>query len=111
GMVLVYWSCIVQPGGDPWRLLLGGGIDQKQLAQFTESFFHRFVIVEFAAVLLLTPACAAGALAEEKEKKTLEYLLTSDLYSHEIVVGKLASRLADLIPVILKALPVLSLLQ
>ncbi|HMC65556.1 MAG TPA: ABC transporter permease subunit [Gemmataceae bacterium] len=110
-LFLLYWSWIVQPAGDPWRLLSGGRIDQKQLAQFTESFFHRFAIVEFVAVLLLTPACTAGALAEEKEKKTLEYLLTSDLYSHEIVVGKLASRLAYLVLVILTGLPFLSLLQ
>ena len=110
-LFLLYWSWMVQPTGDPWRLLFGGGIDKRRVAEFTESFFHRFAIVQFVAVVVLTPACTAGALAEEKEKKTLEYLLTSNLFSHEIIFGKLLSRLAYLILVVLTGLPFLSLLQ
>ncbi|HXG12183.1 MAG TPA: ABC transporter permease subunit, partial [Gemmataceae bacterium] len=57
------------------------------------------------------PACVAGAVAEEKERKTLDYLLTSDLQPLEIVLGKLASRLAYLALLVLTGLPVLGLLQ
>jgi len=47
------------------------------------------------------------AIAEEKERKTLDFLLASDLRSREIVLGKLASRLAYLTLVLLTGLPLL----
>src|SRR5262249_33048401 len=52
----------------------------------------------------------AGALAEEKDRGTLEYLFTTDLRSHEIVLGKLVSRLAVMLLLALTGLPVLTLL-
>jgi ABC-type transport system involved in multi-copper enzyme maturation permease subunit len=77
----------------------------------TESFFIRLVMIQFATVLLLTPACTASALTEEKERRTLEYLLATDLGGHEIVLGKMLSRVAYLALIILTGLPFLSFLQ
>ena len=50
-------------------------------------------IGQAVAVLFLAPVLVAGAIAEEKQRKTLHYLLASRLSSLEIVVGKLAARL------------------
>src|SRR5438094_417338 len=61
--------------------------------------------------LLATAAYTAGAISEEKEHRTLEYLLATDLRNREIVLGKLASRLANLALLVVAGLPVLSLLQ
>jgi ABC-type transport system involved in multi-copper enzyme maturation permease subunit len=61
--------------------------------------------------VLLTPGVTAGAIAEEKERKTLEFLLTTELRGHEIVLGKLLSRLAYMILLVLTGLPMLALLQ
>ena len=63
------------------------------------------------AVALLTPAYVAGAIADEKDRKTLEFLLATDLRSREIVLSKLASRLANLTLFVLTGLPILSLIQ
>jgi ABC-type transport system involved in multi-copper enzyme maturation permease subunit len=89
----------------------GDRIDVTQLTQFTESFFYTLMGVQFAVVVLLTPAYVAGAIAEEKERRTLEFLFATDLRDREIVLGKLASRLANLTLLLLTGLPILSLLQ
>jgi ABC-type transport system involved in multi-copper enzyme maturation permease subunit len=86
-------------------------IDRSRAAQFAEEFFHGFMTLQFLAVFALTPAFTAGAIAEEKDRRTLEFLFTTDLHSHEIVLGKLVSRLAFLTLLLLTGLPVLSLLQ
>src|SRR2546427_357840 len=70
----------------------------------------------WAALVLIQVArcravCAAGAIAEEKDRRTLDYLLASDLSNAEIVFGKLLSRLAYLALIMLTGLPFLSLLQ
>jgi ABC-type transport system involved in multi-copper enzyme maturation permease subunit len=86
-------------------------LKRHQVAAFNDSFFQMFMAVQFLLIVLLTPGITAGAVAEEKERKTLEYLLATDLGSHEIILGKLASRLAYVGLVLLTGLPVLSLLQ
>jgi len=83
----------------------------KALAQLAEQYFFAFAIVQFVAVVLLTPAYVGGAIAEEKERKTLEFLLATDLQNSEIIFGKLASRVGNLALFLLTGLPVLSLMQ
>jgi ABC-type transport system involved in multi-copper enzyme maturation permease subunit len=82
-----------------------------EIARFTSSFFNTFMIVQFLAVALLTPAYTAGAIAEEKERKTLDFLLATSVTNHEIVFSKLTSRLFNVTCLILAGLPILSFLQ
>jgi ABC-type transport system involved in multi-copper enzyme maturation permease subunit len=93
------------------QLWTPGSIPVSDIARIGQSFFYTFACVQFVAVFLLTPICAAGAITEEKERRTLEYLLTTDLYDREIVLGKLASRLGYLALFILTGLPILGALQ
>ena len=62
-------------------------------------------------MVLLTPAYTAGAIADEKQKKTIQFLLVTDLRNHEIVLGKLGSRMAHLGLLLLAGLPVLGVMQ
>src|SRR5271165_790050 len=80
-------------------------------ADLAQSFFETLMIVQLVAVLLLTPAYVAGAIADEKNCKTLEFLLATDLDSREIVLSKFVSRLANLAIFILTGLPIISFLQ
>jgi ABC-type transport system involved in multi-copper enzyme maturation permease subunit len=88
-----------------------GRLQANEMASFAESFFYTFMSVQFLVVIVLTPAYTAGALAEEKERKTLEFLLATDLRNREIVLSKLLSRLANLTLLVLAGLPILSFLQ
>ena len=81
------------------------------LARFAEAFFSTFICVQLAAVMLLTPAYTAGAIADEKDRKTLEFVLATDLRNREIVLGKLVACMANIALLVLTGLPVLSLMQ
>jgi ABC-type transport system involved in multi-copper enzyme maturation permease subunit len=80
-------------------------------ARLAENFFETFVVIQFVMIALLTPAYVAGSIAEEKDRKTLEFLLATDLNNHEIVLSKLGSRLANMVLFLLTGLPILGLLQ
>jgi ABC-type transport system involved in multi-copper enzyme maturation permease subunit len=84
---------------------------QQALSRFTDRFFQQFMYLQFVTVVLLTPALTTSAISEEKERRTLEFLLATDLGSPEIVLGKLVSRLAYMSLLILTGLPILGLLQ
>jgi ABC-type transport system involved in multi-copper enzyme maturation permease subunit len=83
----------------------------NEMADFAESFFYTFMAVQFIVVAVLTPAYTAGAIADEKQRKTLEFLLATDLRNREIVLSKLLSRLANITLLVLSGLPILSFLQ
>jgi ABC-type transport system involved in multi-copper enzyme maturation permease subunit len=89
----------------------GGQLTAQQMPLFASSFFYMFMVVQFVAVVILTPAYTAGAIAEEKDRKTLEFMLATDLRNREIVLSKLASRLANLTLLLLTGVPILSALQ
>jgi ABC-type transport system involved in multi-copper enzyme maturation permease subunit len=78
-------------------------------AAFAQKFVVSILNLQGIAVVLLTPAYLAGALAEEKERKTIIMLLATDLRDREIVLGKLLGRLLHLACFLLTGLPILLL--
>ncbi|MFO0807887.1 MAG: ABC transporter permease subunit [Gemmataceae bacterium] len=87
------------------------GPSYKKLTQLAESYFGAFAVTQFLILSMLTPAFVAGSIAEEKERKTLEFLLATDLNNREIVFGKLAARLGTLALFVIAGLPILSIMQ
>src|SRR5262249_45013712 len=93
------------------RLSRAEEFSHGELARVTEAFWICIVEAQALAVLILTPALVAGAVAGERERGNLELLVASPLSSLAIIVGKLAARLSHLVVMIAVALPVLGLLS
>ncbi len=87
----------------------GRGMLIGQMAEFGQSLFYSFASVQMFAVLVLTPALVGGTIAEERQRKTLHYLLASSLTGFEIVVGKLAARILHVAVLLALGLPVVAL--
>jgi len=70
-----------------------------------------FIIIclEAAMVAFLVPVFTAGSIAGEREKQTLEILLTTVLRPGQIVFGKLMSSISMVILLVLSSLPVISI--
>lgn len=83
----------------------------ERLSNFATKFFYVFIGVQYAVVVLLTPAYVAGTVADEKERKTLEFLLATDLRNREIIFGKVAARVTNLLMYVLAGLPVIAFMQ
>lgn len=84
---------------------------QAELAAFGQDFALVLLMVQAAVVVLVTPLFVAGAIVEETERRTLEFLLATDLAPREIILGKLWPRLLLVAGVVLVGLPVLAALQ
>src|SRR5262245_23438262 len=68
-------------------------VTARQMSESGQQFVVTLFIVQALVLLVLTPPLVAGAIAEEREKKTLELLFTTHLTDADIVQGKLAGRL------------------
>ena len=69
-----------------------------------------FMGVQLATILVLVLRFSGGVIADEKQRKTMHYLMASGLSSGEIVLDKLAARLLHVGVFILLGMPVMSLL-
>jgi ABC-type transport system involved in multi-copper enzyme maturation permease subunit len=101
GQTLDLWTLMWQPNR----------VSRNQMARMGAVFFMLFSFAQLGTVLLITPVCAAGAISEEKERRSLEFLLVTDLRNHEIALGKVAARISFLALLVLTGLPVAVSLQ
>jgi ABC-2 type transport system permease protein len=77
----------------------------------SESFimFAVISILQMALVMFITPGLTAGAISSEREKQTLNILLTTTQSSTQIIIGKLLSSIAFLILLLIAGLPLYSI--
>src|SRR5262249_55685150 len=99
------------PDVDPLRLLasLDEPLTTERASRFGERFVVVFLYAQAAVVVLVTPAVTAGALGEERQRGSLDLLLTTELSAWQIVAGKFAARLVFVGALLLTGLPVVTL--
>jgi hypothetical protein len=62
-------------------------ISATRLAELNFQFFLTVTGLQLLAAFVLTPAYTGGAITQEKERKTLEFLLATDSSNREIVLS------------------------
>ncbi|MEY9970995.1 ABC-2 type transport system permease protein [Lysinibacillus sp. RC46] len=92
-------------------LLITTGFTGKGFFRPDTSFmmFAVLTILQMALVLFITPSLTAGAISSEREKQTLNILLTTTQSSTQIIIGKLLSSVAFLVLMLIAGLPLYSL--
>jgi ABC-type transport system involved in multi-copper enzyme maturation permease subunit len=82
---------------------------QAQEVEFANTFVLVILEAQLVAVVALTPALAASAVSEEKDRHTLPLLLTTQLTDREIVFGKAVGRIAFVLAAVFGGVPVLAI--
>ncbi|MBB5150296.1 MULTISPECIES: ABC transporter permease [Ureibacillus] len=73
------------------------------------TMFSVLSVLQMALVMFITPGLTAGAISTEREKQTLNILLTTTQSSSQIIIGKLLSSVAFLILMLIAGLPLYSI--
>ena len=71
--------------------------------------FYILISMEIIVVMFLIPAFTAGSIAGEREKQTLDILLTTVLTPEKIVMGKLLSSVSMVLLLVISSLPIISI--
>lgn len=75
------------------------------------SFLNLYVfvaVVEFVMLMFIMPALTAGSVSGERERQTLDLMLTTTMKPGEIVVGKLAASFGTMFILIVSSFPLLT---
>jgi ABC-type transport system involved in multi-copper enzyme maturation permease subunit len=79
------------------------------LARFGVSSFQLLAPLQLAVALFFAALTSAGAVAAEKDRRTLDLLLLTRLSNAELVLGKLLASLLAIVPLVFAALPMFML--
>jgi ABC-type transport system involved in multi-copper enzyme maturation permease subunit len=85
----------------------GNGVPAS--AAVGQAIFSGLLVLETLLVLVLAPALTAGAISMEREKQTLDLLVTTPLATLSLVLGKLFSALTYVFLLILASIPLASI--
>lgn len=78
-------------------------------ATIGQAIFTVILVVQTVLTLLLAPALTSGAISIEREKQTLELLITTPVSTLGMVAGKLISSLAYVLILIVASVPLMSI--
>jgi ABC-type transport system involved in multi-copper enzyme maturation permease subunit len=94
-----------------WLVLTGTQIvrDVGDLARFGALLFQILAPLQLALAVFFSALLAAGAVAQEKDRRTLVLLLLTRLSNHELVLGKLAASLLHVVVLLAAGLPLFML--
>jgi ABC-type Na+ efflux pump permease subunit len=76
----------------------------------SERFVATFTVQQMILLVLAVPVFAASAIADEKTRGTLQYLLTTEIEGRHIILGKLLARSAQALVLLLTGLPLYAFL-
>ena len=95
-----------------WLLLSGsqGMHGLGDLSRFGASVFALLAPIQLALAISFSALLTASAVAQEKDRRTLDLLLMTKLSNSELVLGKLLASMLSLLVLIIAAIPLLMLI-
>jgi ABC-type transport system involved in multi-copper enzyme maturation permease subunit/ABC-type multidrug transport system permease subunit len=90
---------------------LGQTNSLERAALFAGTFYPIFGIFQLIVGSILAAASSSGAIADERQRKTIEFLFATDLSNREVVLGKFAVVMFSCVALLASAAPVIALSQ
>src|SRR5687767_1699502 len=96
-----------------WQLLFGSQRIENvgDLAWFGAAAFQILAQLQLAVAMPFSALLVASAVALEKDRKTLDLLLMTNLSNTELVLSKLLAGMLSVVVVVVAALPLLAILS
>ena len=97
--------------GNPLALVIGTAdpLPPAEIGRFAHQLAFALLEAQLVLVAVATPAYAVAAVSEEKDRGTLQLLLTTEVTDREIVWAKAVARVAFMLATLAAGLPLLML--
>lgn len=92
-----------------WLILMVHGLDG--LARFGSDAFALIAPLQMAMAVMFSALLTAAAVAQEKDRRTLDLLLMTNLTNTELVLGRLLASMLSVLVLIAASIPLLMILR
>ena len=79
-----------------------------QYSSFLDLYLF-MAVLEFVMLVFIMPAITAGSISGERERQTLDLMLSTKMAPIQIILGKLAASLSTMVLLIISSFPILAL--
>lgn len=79
-----------------------------QYSSFLEMYLF-VAVAEFIMLMFIMPAITSGSISGERERQTLDLMLTTQMTAFDIVIGKLMAALTNMFLLVVSSFPVIAL--
>lgn len=110
-LILIFNSLLALFGLFSFYLTFEGAVRSDKIINYADMLTIYAIIsgIEFTLLMFITPGITAGAIAGEREKQTLDILLSTTMTPSQIIRGKLSASIHLLLILALSSLPVLGI--
>ena len=89
---------------------IGNGTGGIEISYATFLYIFRYVAaIEFTLIVIITPALTSGSISGERERHTLDLMLTTRIRPFDLAAGKLMGALYSMLLIVFSSLPILTL--
>lgn len=108
-MVLIYTGILTAGGLLLFKALTSDALINGLNLKSSIRVYESIAIVQTVLLLFIVPSLSSSAISSEREKQTLEVLLSSKMSSLSIIMGKLFSSVSKVVLLIFLSLPIYGL--
>jgi len=72
--------------------------------------YTALAVIQFFLIIFIAPALTSGAISGERERQTLDILLSTKLPARSIILGKLFASISQIILLVVSTLPIFSII-
>lgn len=110
-LILIFNSLLALFGLFSFYLTFEGAAHNNKIINYADMLTIYAIIsgIEFTLLIFITPGITAGAIAGEREKQTLDILLSTIMTPSQVIRGKLFASIHLLLILALSSLPVLAI--
>ena len=111
-LVLAVYQLLYDRSQFQFGLSVPAAVDQVSgsvSASIGQAIFTSILVLQTLLTVMLAPALTSGAISAEREKQTMDLLITTPVSTLGLVIGKLVSSLAFVLLLIVASVPLMSL--
>lgn len=98
-LTLVAMLIMLQTFFDPYGAVL----------KYSTTIYSVVSVIQLLLILFLVPAFTASSVSQEREKQTLDLLLSTNLRPRSIILGKLVASISEILMLVFASLPIFSI--
>jgi ABC-2 type transport system permease protein len=94
--------------GPNGEFIAGNAVSGQASTAIGQGIFGAILVIQTLLILMVAPALTSGAISTEREKQTLELLISTPVSTLGMVIGKLISSLAFALLLVAASVPLMS---
>ena len=109
-LITIYLAILAIVGFFVMEMSIKSSMTNTLSADTFKAAYTALAVIQFFLIIFIAPALTSGAISGERERQTLDILLSTRLHPRSIILGKLFASISQIILLVFSTLPIFSII-